>query len=297
MRLFSNVPLLLFAGAVIAPCLYAQEADPDINFRADTRLVVLHASVADRKGNLLTGLKRDAFRVYEDDVEQAIKVFRREDVPVSLGLIIDNSGSMRGRRRPVESAALAMVKASNPRDEVFIVNFNDDAFRDVDFTNDLKKMEEGLTRIDSRGGTALRDALSASIDYLKEKGKHQKKVLLIITDGNDTASAPGNTLEKLVQKAHLSEDVLIYSIGLLNEEEKREAKKAKRALQALAKASGGAAVFPEEVEDVEQEAVNMAAEIRNQYIIAYNPSNQSLDGSFREVRVEAEGPNKPRVRT
>jgi Mg-chelatase subunit ChlD len=200
-----------------------------------TRLVVLHASVLDKTGKLLTALPRSAFKVYENNVEQPIKLFTREDIPVSLGLVIDNSGSMRNRRKRVEEAALAAVKASNPRDEVTVVNFNDDSFQDVELTSDLKKMEEGLTKIDSRGGTAMRDAVSATIDYLKKKGKHNKKVLFVVTDGNDTASTQ-ITLERLVQKAHDSE-VLLYFIGLLNEEDKREAKKAKRAMEALANAS------------------------------------------------------------
>jgi VWFA-related protein len=187
------------------------------------------------------------------------------------------------------------VKASNPRDEVTVINFNDEPFQDVEFTSNIKKMEEGLTRIDSRGGTAMRDAVSAAIDYVKAKGKHDKKVLFIVTDGNDTASTQ-ITLEKLVQKAHDSE-VLLYFIGLLNEEDKREAKKAKRAMEALAQASGGAAVFPAEVQDVDEVALSMANEIRNQYIITYSPTNQTLDGSFRQIKVLANGPGRPVVRT
>jgi len=272
----------------------AQQPESDRTFRADTRLVVLHASVVDKAGRLIPTLPKEAFKVFENNVEQSLKVFRREDVPVSLALVIDNSGSMRDKRKKVEVAALAMVKASNPRDEVTLVNFNDEAYQDVTFTSDIKKLEEGLTRIDSRGGTAMRDAMSMSIDYVKEKGKHDKKVLLVITDGNDTASAM--TLEKLTQKAHQSE-VAFYLIGLLSDEEKREAKKAKRALEALAEASGGSAIFPKDVEEVEKVAVSVAAELRNQYILAYTPTNLALDGTFRAVRVVANGPNRPTVRT
>src|SRR4051794_12888769 len=227
MLLHSRVAALTLLAA-LAVNLQAQK-ESDTTFRADARLVVLHASVVDKGGKLLTDLPRSAFKVFENSIEQPIKTFRREDVPVSLGLIIDNSGSMRNKRKRVEAAALSAVKASNPRDEVTVINFNDEPFQDVEFTNDVKKMEEGLTKIDSRGGTAMRDAVSAAIDYVKQKGRHEKKVLFIITDGNDTASTQ-ITLEKLVQKAHDSE-VLLYFIGLLNEEDKREGKKAKRAME------------------------------------------------------------------
>jgi VWFA-related protein len=256
--------------------------------------VVLHASVIDKHGKLLTDLTQSAFKVFEDGVEQQIKIFRREDVPVSLGIVIDNSGSMRDKREKVESASLQLVKASNPQDQVFIVNFNDEAYLDVPFTNDIKKLEEGVARIDSRGGTAMRDAISMSIDYLKQEGKLNKKVILVITDGNDNTSSV--SLEQLVQKAQQSE-VLIYAIGLLNEEEPREAKRAKRALNALTTASGGLAYYPKELVDVERLALQVAHEIRNQYILAYTPSNLNLDGAFRRIRVTVKGPNNPVVRT
>lgn len=283
------------AIALTAVLVGLQAQEQETTFRSDTRLVVLHASVVDKGGKLLTALPRSAFKVYENNIEQPIKLVRREDVPVSLGLVVDNSGSMRNKRKPVEAAALAAIKVSNPRDEITVVNFNDEPFQDVEFTSDVKKMEEGLTKIDSRGGTAMRDAVSATVDYVKRKGKHQKKVLFVVTDGNDTASTQ-ITLEKLVQKAHDAE-VVLYFIGLLNEEDKREAKKAKRAMEALAQASGGIAVFPETLETVEKTALDLANEIRNQYIITYSPTNQSLDGSFRTIKVVANGPGRPTVRT
>ena len=292
MRRFISLPLLAIIG--ILPLLTWAQEEPAV-FRADTRLVVLHASVADKKGKLLTDLPQTAFRVYENGVEQPIKTFRREDVPVSMALVIDNSGSMRDKRKKVEAAAIALVKASNPRDEVTLINFNDEPYHDVEFTAEFKRLEEGLARMDSRGGTAMRDAISATIDYVKDKAKHDKKVLVVITDGNDTAST-GITLEKLVQKAHESE-ILLYFVGILEDEDKREARKAKRAIEALAQASGGSAVFPKELAEVDKVALAFAHEIRNQYIIAYTPTNQSLDGSFRTIKVVASGPNRPVVRT
>jgi VWFA-related protein len=286
-----------FATLALLACgaAFAQEQS-DAKFTIDTRLVVLHATVLDKNGRLVTDLPREAFTVTENGVAQQLKTFRREDVPVSLGLIIDNSGSMRDKRQKVNSAALALVKASNPQDEVFIVNFNDEAYLDQPFTSDVKKMEEALTKIDSRGGTAMRDAVSMSIDYLKEKGKKDKKVLLVVTDGDDNTSSAANTLEKLVVKAQQSE-VLLYCVGLLSEEEKGKARRAKRAMTSLATASGGLAYFPEEAEKVEELAIQVAHEIRNQYVLAYSPTIQALDGSYRRIQVAAKGPNRPVVRT
>jgi VWFA-related protein len=252
--------------------------------------------VVDRDGKILTNLGREAFTIFENNVEQPVKVFRREDVPISLGLIVDNSGSMRDKRSKVAAAALALVKASNRQDEVFIVNFNDDAYLDVPFTGDIKRLEEGLSRIDSRGGTAMRDAITMSMDYLKEKAKKDKKVLLVITDGDDTGSAATNTIEKLIAKAQQSE-VLIYAIGLLNQEDKRAAKRAERALKGLSSATGGLTYIPKEMAEVDQIATQVAHEIRNQYILAYSPNEQKLDGTFRQIKINVKGANRPVART
>jgi len=283
---------LLVALLPLGRC-FSQENSGAV-FRADTRLVALYASVVDRHGNLLTDLTREDFTVLENSEEQEIRGFGREDVPVSIGLIIDNSGSMRDKRTAVEQAALVLVDNSNPEDEVFIVNFNDEAYLDVPFTSDIDKMEQGLARIDSRGGTAMRDALSMSIDHLVDNAERDKKVLLVVTDGNDNTS--GATLEELVRKAQQSE-VLVYAIGLLNQEQRRERRRAQRALDALTEASGGLAYYPAEVAEVEQLCVQVAHEIRNQYVITYSPSNQELDGTFRRIQVRVEGRNRAQVRT
>ena len=272
----------------------AEKSDEQATFRADTRLVQLHASVVDKNGRLVTNLQREAFRVYENNVEQTIKLFKREDVPVSMGLIIDNSGSMRDKRQRVEGAALSLVKSSNRDDEVFVVNFNDDAYLDQPFTNNIKKMEDALTKIDSRGGTAMRDAISMSIDYLKQNAKRDKKILLVVTDGDDNTSMM--TIEKLLAKTQQTE-VLVYAIGLLSEEGRREAKRAKRALSALSEASGGVAYFPDKTVEVDKFALQVANDIRNQYVIAYTPTLEELDGTFRRIKVTANGPNRPVVRT
>ena len=286
--------LLTLALHAQAPAPKGGSEDGSAVFRTDTRLVVLHVTVVDKTGHLVTTLPQNAFQVYENGVQQQLKVFRREDVPVSMGLIVDNSGSMRDKRAKVEAAALALVKASNPQDEVFVVNFNDEAFLDKEFTSDVKQMEEGLARIDSRGGTAMRDAIRMSIDHLKEKAKKDKKVLVVVTDGNDNSSQIN--LENLVRAAQQSETI-IYTIGLLSEEERREAKRAKRALDALAEATGGQSYYPKELSQVESVCTQVAHDVRNQYILAYTPSNQALDGTFRTIKVIANAPNRPTVRT
>ena len=296
-----NKSIFLISTAALLTCLCAwgQKAeDSGAVFRADTRVVDLHATVVDKNGHLITNLPKDAFTVYENGVAQQIRSFKREDVPVSMGLIVDNSGSMRDKRAKVEAAALTLVKDSNPADEVFVVNFNDEAFNDLphgkDFTSDIKEMEEALTRIDSRGGTAMRDAIRMSIDHLKEKAHKDKKVLVVVTDGNDNSSLV--TLENLV-KASQQSGILIYSVGLLSEEERREAKRAERALDALAEATGGESFFPKDVSEVEKIAHQVAHNIRNQYSIVYTPENQSMDGTFRQIKVVAKAPGNPVVRT
>ena len=275
-----------------APLAGAESEEP--TFTVGTRLVVLPVSVLDKSGKLITDLPQKAFKVFENGIEQPIKIFRREDVPISLGIIIDNSGSMREKRQKVEAASLDLVRASNPQDEVFIVNFNDDAYLDVPLTSDIKKMEEGVARIDSRAGTAMRDAIDMSMTYVKKEGHRQKKVLLVITDGNDNAS--NISLEKLVTRAQQNE-VLVYSIGLLNEEERREARLAKRALDAISRDSGGLAFYPKGASDVDAIALQVAHEIRNQYTIAYSPTVPAMDGSFRQIKVTVNSPGHPTVRT
>jgi Ca-activated chloride channel family protein len=287
MRRLNNGSMLLLAVLIAAGGVYAQ-------FRSETRLVVLHASVTDKHGKLLTNLKENAFKVFENGQPQQIKRFRREDVPVSLGIIIDDSGSMQTKRARVEAAALSLVRESNPQDEVFIVNFNDEWYLDVPFTSDIHKMEAGIAKIDSRGGTAMRDAISASLDYMKDKAKRDKKVLLIITDGNDNAS--NTSLEKVVSRSNQSE-TLVYAIGLFTEEEKHEGAKAKRALNELTSTTGGLAFYPKDVSEVQALASEIASDIRNQYTIDYTPSIQELDGSYRQIKVTVDAPGKPTVRT
>jgi Ca-activated chloride channel homolog len=296
MRRFLSL-CLLAAAALVVQLAVLPAQDSATVFRAETRLVVCHATVVDKNGHLVTNLPQSAFTVYENKVRQEIRKFKREDIPVSLGLVIDNSGSMRNKLAKVEAAALALAKASHPEDEVFIVNFNDTAYLDnpegKDFTNDIAELEQALKRIDARGGTAMRDAIQMSIDHLK-KGHHDKKVLVVITDGNDNSSLV--TMDQIMKSAHQS-GILLYGVGLLTEEEHREAAKAKRALNDLAEATGGKTYFPKDLEEVDQIAHEVANIIRNQYTIEYTPSNAAMDGTFRAIQITAKGAGNLTVRT
>jgi len=261
----------------------------DFRLSVETDLVVLHATVTNKAGRPVTDLQKEHFRVYEDKVEQQLKIFKQEDIPVSVGILVDNSGSMRDKRRGVTAAALKFVRSSNRQDEVFIVNFNDESYLDTDFTDNIKLLEEGLERIDSRGGTAFYDALHLALSHLMEKASWDKKVLLLITDGEDNASRI--TLEQLVRTVQHS-NVMIYTVGLLGGESSRPMRRAKRALENIAKASGGTTYFPKSLEDVQVIANDIADDIRNQYVLAYTPTNPLLDGKFRKVEVKLQAPRK-----
>ena len=250
----------------------------------NVNLVVLHTTVLDDRQRFADGLKAENFRIFEDKVEQKLSVFKREDLPVSMGLVIDNSGSMRDKRPKVNEAAITLVQASNPQDEAFVVNFNDDFYLDLDkdFTSSIPELKEALERIDSRGSTALYDAIIGSIDHFKKASK-DKHVLLVVTDGEDNSSH--YSLERAIRDIQKT-DTVIYTIGLLSQESKKSAKKARRALEDIAKASGGVAYFPENVEDVHNICQQVAHDIRNQYTLAYYPTNSKRDGSFRTVIVD-----------
>jgi Ca-activated chloride channel family protein len=264
-----------------------QTEDSDAVFRSDTRLVEVHATVTDSSGRLLTDLPRSAFQIYENDVLQEINVFRREDAPVSLGLIIDSSASMRVRRAQVAAAALKLVRASNKDDEVFVMTFNDNPVLVQDFTHDIHELEISLNKIDSTGATAMRDALSLGIEHLKRLAKNDKKVLLVVTDGEDNSSY--TPLERVVRAAQQS-GVLVYAIGLLTSETARSAAVAKRDLDAVTLATGGEVFYPKELSEVDEIAEHVARDLRNQYTIAYNPTNPRQDGTFRRIRVTVNVP-------
>jgi Ca-activated chloride channel homolog len=252
-------------------------------FKTEVQEVVLHATVVDDHHRPVTTLGRDAFQVFEDGKPQRINSFRREDIPVALGIVIDNSGSMRDKRPGVNAAALNLVRASNPQDQVCVVNFNNEYYLDQDYTGEVALLRDALERIESRGGTALYDALVATSDHLMKSAKLQKKVILVVTDGEDTASR--DTLEQAVRAIAVEGGATVYGIGLLGHE--RE-KKARRALRILAEQTGGIAFFPGDVNQVEAISQQIARDIRNQYTIGYKPSPSKLEGGYRQVMVKAE---------
>jgi Ca-activated chloride channel family protein len=264
-------------------------------FRKDVDEVLLHATVVDDKQHIVTNLDKTAFTVFEDGKPQNIVSFRHEDIPVSIGIVIDNSGSMREKRAKVNQAALNLVRSSNPQDEVFVVNFNDEYYLDQDFTNDLLKLKEALEKIDAKGGTALYEAVVASADHLKRNAKLEKKVILVVTDGEDNASR--ETLEQAVKQLQQENGPTVYAIGILGDEE--HPKRAKRALEIITQRTGGVSFFPKTLDEVDAISRTIAHDIRNQYTIGYKPTNPRTSGGFRGIRVDAraKGHNKLVVRT
>jgi Ca-activated chloride channel homolog len=266
--------------------------------RTDVEEVVLNATVLN--GNqLVDNLTRDNFQVYEDGVKQTLLSFQHTDLPVSMGLVIDNSGSMYRKRPSVNRAAFDLVKASNPQDEAFVVNFSDEAFIDCDLTSDPNKLRDGLSHIDSRGGTALYDAVVASADKLVDDGKRPKQVLVLITDGEDNASTLN--LEQTIHRVQELSGPVIYSIGLLFGEEmsRAEVRHARRALEMLSTETGGMAFFPKSIDEVDEIAGEVARDIRTQYTLGYRSTKPTSVPGFRRVEVtaEAKGMGKLTVRT
>src|SRR4030081_1321988 len=264
-------------------------------FRKDVDEVVLHATVVDDKQHIVTNLDKSSFTVLEDGKPQSIVSFRNEDIPVDMGIVIDNSGAMREKRAKVNQAALNLVRSSNQQDEVFVVNFNDEYYLDQDFTADLLKLKDALEKIDAKGGTALYEAVVASADHLKRNGKRDKKVLFVVTDGEDNASR--ENLEQAVKQLQEENGPAVYAIGILGDEE--HPKRAKRALEIMAQRTGGLAFFPKTLDEVDEISRSVARDIRNQYTIGYKPTNPKGAGGFRQIRVEAraKGQRKMTVRT
>ncbi len=274
----------------------AQERGDDGQFtlNVDVEEVLLPVSVLDRDGDPVHGLEQEHFRVFEDGVEQEISVFRHEDIPISVGLVIDTSGSMREKRERVASAALVFIGESNREDETFIVTFNDQAFLEQNFTHSLGNLVDTLENLDARGNTALNDALWVSLDEMEERGRMDKKAILVITDGEDSASRFGinPVMERLRQT-----DAVVYIVGLMELNDDRgglfrrsPSSRARRALREMADASGGQAFFPETLDEIVEVCGRIAHDLRNHYTIGYTSTNRELDGSWREVEVEIEAP-------
>ena len=256
--------------------------------------VVLHATVVDDKQRMITNLDKGAFTVLEDGKPQAITSFRHEDIPVAMAIVIDNSGSMREKRPKVNQAALNLVRSSNAQDQVFIVNFNDEYYLDQDFTSNINQLKEALEKIEARGGTALYDAVVASADHLKKNAKLERKVLFVVTDGEDNASR--ESLEQAVRRLQEENGPTVYAIGLLGEEKQR---RAHRALQTMTERTGGISFFPRTLDEVDAISRSVAHDIRNQYTIGYKPTNPKTTGGYRAIHVDARahGYGKLTVRT
>jgi Ca-activated chloride channel family protein len=259
-------------------------------FKKEVDEVTLHATVVDDHFRPITGLDKKDFVVLEDGQPQKITYFRNEDIPVALGIVIDNSGSMRDKRPQVNAAAINLVRSSNPQDQVFVVNFNEEYFLDQDYTGSVPKLKDALERIESRGGTALYDAVVASSDHLKKSGALEKKVLLVVTDGEDNASR--ESLEQALRRLEEQNGPTVYTVGLLSEE---RSKRSRRALREMAEDTGGVAFFPKDLGEVEAITTQIAHDIRNQYTIQYKPAKPQSAGGYRTVKVEAQAPGYKRL--
>ena len=287
-------PLTVDRDPVRSPDSEAPAAEPlhktgeGYVLHTDVEEVVLNATVLDGT-RLVPDLKKENFEVLEDGVRQNLISFQHTDLPVSIALVVDNSGSMFRKRPSVNKSALDLIQASNPQDEAFVVNFSDEAFIDQEFTSDVKKLRDGLAHIESRGGTALYDAVVASADKLAVDAKRPKQVLILITDGEDNASTLN--LEQTIRRVQQLSGPVIYSIGLLfgDEMSHAEVRHARRALEMLSTETGGMAFFPKSIEQVDQIAAEVARDIRNQYTLGYHSTKPTTEPGFRRVQVVASG--------
>lgn len=263
-------------------------------FKKQVEEVVLHATVYDQNRNLVTGLARNDFSVVENGIPQQITSFRQEDVPVAIGVVVDNSGSMRDKRDKVNQAVLNLIRASNPQDQIFVVNFGDKPYLDQDFTSNENLLRAALHQVAFHGSTALYDAVVASAVHLKADSNLEKKVLLVITDGEDNMSR--ETLQDAARKLEQQNGPVVYAIGLLGSEMQRSGRDA---LDDLAADTGGVAYFPESLDQVDNITKTIAHDIRTQYRIAYKPTNQNIQPQFKSVQVDAHAPGyvKLTVRT
>ncbi len=261
-------------------------------FAVKVGMVVLHATVLDSKGILVSGLDKENFQVFEDGVLQEIDSFSHEDIPVTVGLVVDNSGSMGPKRAEVIAAALAFARSSNPQDQMFVVNFNERVSfglpDDTPFTDEADRLRAAMTRIAADGMTALYDAVATALKHLKE-GNRDKKVLIVISDGGDNASS--YKLAQIMVMARQS-DAIIYTIGLFDED---DPDKNPGALKQLAKATGGESFLPESVKDAVPICERIARDIRNQYTMAYIPANGKQDGTYRVIQVKAGASGRGRL--
>jgi Ca-activated chloride channel homolog len=248
------------------------------------RMITLNATVLDSKGNQVSGLTKEDFQVYEDGIIQEIEYFGREDIPVTVGIVIDNSGTMKPKRAEVIAAALAFARASNPKDQMFVVHFNENISLGLPdsmlFTDKVDQLENALSRINANGLTALYDAVAMALDHLN-KGDLDKKALIVIADGEDNASKQSQ--EKVLAAADKS-NAIIFTIDIFDE---TNPDRNPRVLKQLAKTTGGEAFLPDSITEIVSICKRIALDIRSQYSIAYIPTNNTQDGKFRALKVTA----------
>jgi Ca-activated chloride channel family protein len=272
----------------------AQDPEP-FKISVSVDLVVLPVTVRDPKGGFASGLREQDFAVYEDGVRQSIRLFRHEDVPVTVGLVIDHSGSMGAKLPEVIAAARTFVHTSNPDDRLFVVNFNERVTLglpdSVSFTNRFEELERAISSMPPAGMTALYDAAIEGLERFQQ-GSRDKGALIIVSDGGDNASK--RTLPQLVRMAEES-NVVMYTIGIFDD---ADADRNPGVLSRLAKTTGGEAFFPGQLNEVVAICERIARDIRNQYTIGYVSSSTGKPGAFRAIRVTASGTEgKLQVRT
>ena len=288
-RLAALVFLLALPSVAASQAVSTSELRPVDPYKISMSVssVVLHATVENHRGALVSGLDKDDFQVYEDGALQQIDFFSHEDIPVTVGLVLDNSGSMGPKRDEVIAAALAFAHSSNPQDEMFVVNFNEHVSfglpADTPFTDKTAQLQAALAKFKTRGETALYDALAAAIEHLK-KGNRDKKVLIVVSDGGDNASK--HNLSQILAMAEKS-DAIIYTIGIYTDD---DPDKNPDALRKLSNATGGLAHFPATLADVVPLCERIAHDIREQYTLAYAPMNRKQDGAYRVIQVKAKAP-------
>jgi Ca-activated chloride channel family protein len=261
-------------------------------FRKKVEEVVLHAVVVDPQNHLISNLNRDAFSVYENGKPQRMTSFHHENVPLALGILIDNSGSMRPKRQKVNDAALNLVRSSNTHDEVFVVNFGEQFYLDQDFTDDIAKLKTALDKVETWGSTALYDAIVASAEHIRQDARIQKRVLLVVTDGKDNASQ--ESLDETVQQLQQADGPVVYVIAFVDET--KSATSTMRALQAISLNTGGTAYFPKDLTQVDAIAKSIAHDIRDQYVIGYKSSNLMAGHAYHAIDVQASDTSRHRLR-
>jgi Ca-activated chloride channel family protein len=270
--------LISFMGGALA-----QSPEP-YKISVDVNLVELHATVCDRKGRFVSDLAERDFDVYEDGVKQAVRLFKYEDVPVTVGLVIDHSGSMHSKIEEVIAAARTFVKSSQAADEMFVVNFNETVLSEMPgkFTNRPDQLALAISSSPTIGQTALYDAMVVARERLRT-GSLDKKVLLVISDGGDNASR--HKLTDVLKMAEQS-TALVYTIGIFDKDDPDQNASV---LRRLARETGGEAFFPQQLSETVAICERIARDIRHQYTIGYASSNLVQSHAYRSIRVNAHG--------